>query len=267
MTAHQDNWATRLTVDREQLGEPEAVQLFEQAGVLQVRNFLDEDKVATLARAVEEAQATQTQALVVGTGRRMLPVPIAGVFDDPAIYASEKLMQFLGQLHGQGFVLNCFTCINSEPGAQDQHIHRDYGGLFADKIDTFCPSFAINLLVPLAPFNPVNGTTRVWPGSHRKPDLSDDPMEKGHFDPELPLGSALLVDYRLKHCGTANHSAAHRPALCLGYSRDWFLDTLHYKDINPLQLDKRELEKKPEFERHLLSRTTMYAALEGPSLD
>lgn len=87
-------------------------------------------------------------------------------------------------------------------------------------------------------------------------------MEGGFIDPELEPGSVLLVDYRLKHCGTANRSRADRPVICLGYSRDWFLDTLHYKEINPLQIDLDILAAKPTPEQHLLSRAKMYASLE-----
>lgn len=248
-------------VERSQLADAASLRLFEQKGVLQIRNFLNREKIPALfdaTLAANSALDSHDKALKVGTGRHMLPLPISDVFDDPDIYAQPELHRFLTRLYGKNFVLNCFTCVDAEPGADDQHIHRDYEGLFADKIDSFCPSFAVNLFIPLVPFNSVNGTTRVWPGSHRKPDLSEDPLEGGFLDPELKPGSALLVDYRLKHCGTANRSKTDRPALCLGYSRDWFLDTLHYKNINPLQIDRKSLASKPDKLRQLLSRAAMY---------
>ena len=256
-----------LTVDRARLGNAHAVNLYNQSGCLKLTEFIARAKVDRLAKAVAAVLASARadgSALRVGNKRRMIPLPIQGGFDDPDIYAPDEFRTFLTGLYGAKHVLNCFTCVNAEPGAADQHLHRDYEGLFADKIDVFCPSFAINLFIPLVPFNSVNGTTRLWPGSHRKPDTDDAASSGGFIDPVLEPGDALLVDYRLMHGGTANHSAANRPMLCLAYSRDWFFDNRHFNVLNPLQFDMAGFSSRSPADQQLFARAKIYRQMGNP---
>lgn len=248
-------------VKRSQLADRDTFRLFEQSGCLNVTGFLTSEVVSRLAKAVADYLTRRQSAdgtLTVGTGRHMIPLPIDGVFDDRQIYAHAELRPFLRSTLGEGYVLNCFTCVNAEPGAPDQHVHRDYTGLFDDKIDTFCPTFAINLFIPLVPFNSINGTTRMWPGSHRKPDGGSVEAVGEPVEPVIEPGDALLLDYRLRHGGTANVSDSNRPMLCLSYSRDWFFDTIHFGQINPLQINEQRLAAIDEADAELFARAPLF---------
>lgn len=244
-----------LTIDAADLSAAGTARIFEQSGCLKLANFIDPAKIEALKNAALAAvRVGDAVAIQVGDARRMVPVPISGILGCTELYAPARLRDHFSMVLGEKFVLNCFTLVSAEPGAPDQHVHRDYEGLFADKIDSFCPSFAVNLFIPLVPFNSLNGTTRVWPGSHRRPDTSIDDPADGYVDPEVEPGAALLVDYRLRHSGTANKSDSDRPALCLGYSRDWFLDTRNFGAVGPLQVEAETLEQMDEADRRLFVR-------------
>ncbi|CAO1652495.1 phytanoyl-CoA dioxygenase family protein [Parasphingorhabdus sp. NYA22] len=250
-----------LHFDRSALGTPEAVKRFEQAGCLQIANFLPEAKIAALAKdaaAILGRPVAGSQSIQVGTKRQMISVPIDGAFNDGELYAPQELDEFFSLTLGDRYLLSCFTCVAAKPGAPNQHLHQDYAGLFDSAIDGFSPSFAINLFVPLVSLNGVNGTTRIWPYSHRKPDRGGEANKDDWFDPQLEPGSALLLDYRVLHGGTANLSPQIRPILCLAYSRDWFLDSKNFQDVNPLQVDADVLEKMEPRYRRLFKRAELY---------
>jgi len=250
-----------LCVDRSALGTSEAAKRFEQAGCLQISNFLPEAKIAALARAVADLldrPGSESHSLQVGTRRQMISVPVGGVFNDASLYAPQELNAFFLQALGERFLLNCFTCVAAKPDAPDQHLHQDFAGLFDSAIDGFAPSFAINLFVPLVPLNAVHGTTRIWPRSHRKVDHGTGASKDDWVDPQLDLGSALLLDYRVLHGGTANVSSRTRPILCLAYSRDWFLDMRNFHAVNPLQVEPGLLDAMEPHHRRLFKRAELY---------
>ena len=255
-----------LTIEPCHLPTDKAVELFRQTGCLAIRNFLPAATIEALSRRIDRVLANGSPEgayITVGNDRQMFPVPIDGVCDDEAIYAPESLRELLAELLGPKFVINCFTCVNAAPGAPDQHLHRDYDGLFQDKVDSFCPPFAVNLFIPLVEMNERNGTTRFWPGSHRRPDTSETPDPGKAIDPRLSPGDALLLDYRVMHHGTANRSSRNRPILCLAYSRDWFLDTRHYGGMNPLQIDEASLQGRDADVQQLFSRASIWRRPSG----
>lgn len=143
-------------------------------------------------------------ALKVGSRRFMLTVEMEAPFLDEALYANPLVLPVLQQLLGPDLVLGSFASVTSLPGAKEQHLHRDNPLLFGPALNRFLPPHAINLFIPLREFNKTNGTTRLMPGSHLKPD--EEGKLSPALDPVVPLGCGLLVDYRLFHQGTANRS-------------------------------------------------------------
>lgn len=253
-----------LCFDLADLNTDGAVRQFEQAGLLQVSNFLAVEKVAALAEAATELfdrAGVPGQSIKVGPGRHMIAMPVAGAFNDTALYAPPELRHFFSRTLGERFLMSCFSCVVAQADAPDQHIHQDRAGLFGSTVDIFSPSFAINLFVPLVPLNSFDGTTRIWPYSHRKPELGTEAHAQDYVLPELNPGSALLLDYRVNHNGTANRSSRNRPLLCLAYSRDWFVDTRHFQTMNPLQIEPATLHAMDPDSRHLFSRSAMYRQL------
>lgn len=245
-----------LQFERARLNSQEAADRFSQAGCLQVANFLPENTVRCLMEELYkfcEANKSSSTKVLVGEKRHMFPVPVTGAFSNRELFASAELRSFFTRTLGKNFLLNCLVCVKSEPGAPKQHVHRDYEGLFGHAVDYFSPSFAINLFIPLVPLDEQSGTTRVWPYSHRKADFDAEKPDHSFVDPCLPLGSALLLDYRVMHRGMDNHSSTDRPVLCLAFSRDWFVDRRNFNQANPLHIDAEVYNAMPLKDRELFS--------------
>lgn len=245
-----------LHVTLAELAAPETWKRFTQAGVLQVTDFLPADTVASMAAAYADiyaAMVADQQFTTVGDERRKTPVPIAGPFCAPDLLAPPPLDAFLRQMLGDSYLLDSFTCVAALPGAPAQHVHKDFQ-LFGQPVDHFTPSYALHVFLPLVPLNEENGTTRFWLHSHRSPDAHNDASEGAGVYPQVPLGSAVLADYRVVHHGTANRSANTRPLLSLAYVRDWFVDSRNYPGVRPLVIGEAEWEAMDETLRLRLSR-------------
>lgn len=238
-----------------------ALRGFERAGYAHISNLLPASKAEDLAAAFTDIFKKQTavdRSITVGTRRVMMPIPIEGVFNDEVLYANRDLTAFLSATLGASYLLSCYTCIVAEPGAPEQHRHRDYEGLFNDRVDYFSPSFGVNLFVPLVPLNRCNGSIRIWESSHRRPALTQE-QESGSFvEPELEIGDALLMDYRILHQGTANLSNTMRAMLCICYSRDWFIDCIHFKHMKPFDIDAQTLSEVQSKHPGLFNRAVLY---------
>lgn len=74
-------------------------------------------------------------------------------------------------------------------------------------------------IVALTEFTEANGSTRVVPGSHRRPDLQRVAGNLDSHPDEIsftgPAGTALIFSGHLLHSGTQNNSTTERPALQL----------------------------------------------------
>lgn len=149
---------------------------------------------------------------------------------------------------GAECILGSFGAVTALPNAEAQHVHRDHPFLFHDAgIDELVPAYATNAVVPLVNINDHYGTTRVWPGSHRV--ASDEARELPSEDTVAPVGSCILMDYRLLHGGTVNHSEQMRPILYLIYHRPWFKDYVNFSKVRELVVAAHEYEKIPELYR------------------
>jgi hypothetical protein len=176
------------------------------------RSYLDE-------RAVPE------DAMRVGDGRLQVPVELSGTFADPSLYANPFVLSVVRDTLGADAVLNSFGSVVALPGAAGQAIHRDHPDLFED--GPLFPPFAVTAIIPLVEMNEEHGTTRLWATSHL--DRRMAVAAGGAETPTVPVGSCLLMDYRLVHAGTANRSSRPRPILYTVYSRPWFVDRANFK--------------------------------------
>ena len=59
-------------------------------------------------------------------------------------------------------------------------------------------------------------------------DESDETVDKKLF---VPAGTAILMDYRTVHRGTANKSNKMRPMAMMIYGRRWWQDSVNYGKI------------------------------------
>jgi hypothetical protein len=219
----------------------DAVQHFRRDGALIVDEIVDTRLVERARQAFLKKYADyvngvrRDETLKVGDRRLMITVDLDSPFDDRQLFDNPWLTPILDEILGDRYVLDAFGVVCSLAGAQTQCPHRDGGILFPEVgVDRLLPSVAITVAIPLLEMNEVNGTTELWPGSHR--DLSYDVPGGEGVKPIVPEGSCVLWDFRLLHGGTANRGREPRPLVYLTYSRPWFDDVLNYSDANPKQM-------------------------------
>lgn len=236
----------------------DAVEKFRKAGVLVIDNLLPPELIDSLNSAFTArykryfAEAVQSDALQVGDRRKMVTVAVEGVFNNPLIYANPLVMPIVETILGEKFILNGFGAVVSLPGSKEQHIHRDYPGLFHDeRFDRILPSFCLTMIIPLVQIDEVVGGTRVWPGSHRMTDQKAESQE--YHDLELATGSCFLFDATLFHGGQPNRSTEPRPIMYNIYSKPWFRDDFNYAKQKPLIISKKEFMKVDARYQHLFA--------------
>ncbi len=82
-----------------------------------------------------------------------------------------------------------------------------------------CP-WLINVMWPVSEFTKANGSTRLWPGSHRRAvDRSIDP--EGAVQEELLPGDALVFMGSLTHSAGANRTNEPRTGIIVSYCLGW----------------------------------------------
>lgn len=232
----------------------EGVEAFRRDGWLLVEDLVDGGLIEEFHAAFSRRHGAHGQpvgSLRVGHQRYMVTVALRPPFTDARLWANPILLEVLTQLLGADRELFSFGAVVSGPGAEDQHVHRDGGGLFGDPvIEASVPPYAITVIVPLVDMNAETGTTRIWPGSHR---LTKEELQAVQpQDPVVKTGSVLLMDYRLHHGGLANRSAGPRPILSLVFTRPWWRDDVNFSGQPPLLYGPVQLVRMPPALRSLL---------------
>ena len=83
-------------------------------------------------------------------------------------------------------------------------------------------SMALNVVWCLVDFTEENGSTWVWPGSHRSCEVPDpETNAPGAISVQAPAGSAIIWDAALWHKGGINSSDEPRWTIIAYYQRSW----------------------------------------------
>jgi tetratricopeptide (TPR) repeat protein len=227
------------------------VDLFRKYGVVQVDNVFDPERIEALKNAFAQSQehyfedVEHSDVLQVGDKRFMLTMELDEQFGAPDLVASELLMPVMRSVVGKECILSAYTAVISLPGSSDQSIHKDHSELFEE--DGWLlehPTFAAQVIIPLLQLDAVTGATRMFKGSQRVPLRLASAL--AHQDPEVPLGSCVLLDYSVAHLGIGNRSDQVRPILNLIYSRPWFRDCRNYHLQPPLKFAPGYLDEAPD---------------------
>jgi len=78
----------------------------------------------------------------------------------------------------------------------------------------------VNIFWPFAPFTEENGATRVWPATHFKPRIAEDPLGPPEICRMEP-GDALIVLGSTVHAAGANRTDRPRRAAIVSYCLGW----------------------------------------------
>jgi hypothetical protein len=202
-------------------------------------------------------------ALETGNRRYMLTVELAGPFGEFSVYANRSVIEILHLVFNRTFVLESFGVVLSLPGARAQHAHRDGAPLFGSELDVILPAWAVTVAIPLIDMNLEQGTTEIFPGSHRWPRWKES---SSSVMPDVPAGCGVMWDDRTFHRGTENRSAKSRPLLYLTYGKPWWQDVTNFAPVwgpsGPVRPQSRILFGKgffdsvPQENRFLFSNVT-----------
>jgi ectoine hydroxylase-related dioxygenase (phytanoyl-CoA dioxygenase family) len=191
-------------------------------------------------------------AVQVGKRRLQIIVDLEPPFERRELIANPLLLSFLKAAFEDDVVLGAYGVVCSLPAAPRQHIHRDGAVLFRQAaLNRLLPMVAVTVAMPLLEMNEIHGTTALWPRSHRDDTLASTETAD---EPLVREGSCAIWDYRLRHGGTPNRSAAPRPLLYMTYCRAWFVDHTNYQQQLPVRAPKGFLANLPEDLRPLLAR-------------
>jgi hypothetical protein len=156
------------------------------------------------------------------------PVAAPYVFED--VVANRFAVQVAALVVGSPLQLTLFTANTNLPGSEGQSLHRDHGNFWKDADQTHRPAF-ISVHVPLVDFDERNGSTEVWPGTHRLAHEGPVPTEQAELTAQsavsppvqlsCPAGGIILRDGRAWHRGMPNLSDRPRIMTSMIYAAYW----------------------------------------------
>lgn len=184
-------------------------------GVARVEGVLERERCARVHREVLrqfESCARPPLGNIHSEGKRLdLPLRMTGPMADALVVMVARLGPALVRELGADARLVEFSVLQALPGAVAQPPHPDVG-------DPEGPDSArlVTVFVALVDVTVERGPLEVWPGSHASPGRPDDADELVGRSSRLmvaPAGTAVLMDARTWHRGTANTGSTPRPVL------------------------------------------------------
>lgn len=117
---------------------------------------------------------------------------------------------------------------------QRQPVHVDSGQLWPG-LDVATPAYNLVINVPVVDMHPENGSTEIWPGTHKDttvaihgdikipaPTLARWRERVTPIQPTVSAGSVLIRDIRLWHAGMPNRTETPRPMIALIHGASWW---------------------------------------------
>jgi len=208
----------QLGVNNSLLTEGEKQQLDEQ-GFIVLSGVIDQQWLVDLQAMYETLMAKEGQnaGLEVhqekGTRRLADLINKGKVFD--GCYTHPKVLAAVHHILGREFKLSAMNGRDAIPGEGHQNLHGDW----EKPVKSGEPYHVAIALWMLDEFTPINGATRVVPGSHKLPGRVADYMSNtadAHPDEVLltgPAGSIAVLNSHLWHGGTKNQTPNTRRAL------------------------------------------------------
>ena len=119
------------------------------------------------------------------------------------------------------------------PSRERQPVHADTGHLWPE-LEVAHPAAALVVNVPVVGMNPENGSTEIWPGTHRDLTIAagkdikvpQEVVERRRkvvppIQPCMDAGDVLIRDIRLWHAGMPNLTDKPRPMIAMIHYPRW----------------------------------------------
>ena len=134
---------------------------------------------------------------------------------------------------GRGVKNTMYSGNTAMPSESRQPVHADTGHLWP-RLEVAHPPVHLVVNVPLVDVDEKNGSTELWPGTHRDTTVTagkdikipSDVLERrrAHVPPIQPVirrGGALIRDMRLWHAGMPNRTPNPRPMIAMVHVPGW----------------------------------------------
>jgi hypothetical protein len=156
--------------------------------------------------------------------------PVAAPYVFPDIVANRFAVQVSELVVGSPLQLTLFSANTILPTSEGQRLHRDHNNFWNDADRSHRPAF-VSVHVPLVDMDERNGSTEIWPGTHRLAHEGPVPTDEASrssraaISPPVqvacPAGGIVLRDGRAWHRGMPNSSDRPRIMISMIYAAYW----------------------------------------------
>lgn len=206
-----------------------AVRIFRDAGFVVLPGLAPtewiertRDEYAAAYWKAWEQEVENNPGKVEGKGFQGIPgefgaqgMPLREPFMDELAIANPWAMQILHTVMSEDIFLRLpYGSNTAAPNADagPQHVHRDTGAQLLPDLPIATTTHNAVVNIALTDFTPENGSTEIWPGTHRLPD--HDASDGGDLEARaetmpsvranMPAGSVVVRDMRMWHRGMPN---------------------------------------------------------------
>lgn len=151
------------------------------------------------------------------------------------ILVNDFAIQVTKKILGKGMVNSFYSGNTALPSDERQPVHADIGHLWPGQ-EHVHPPYGIVVNVPLVDMGPENGSTEIWPGTHKDPSVvfQDGLIEAGEealarwrdvsppVQPVVRAGSIVVRDIRMWHAGMPNRTPTPRPMVAMIHYVSWW---------------------------------------------
>ncbi len=188
-----------------------------------VENVIEPNLIKEITEHIESLEAEGKLPLCQNnfegfrTARLFNLLKYDSIFDQIPI--NDKLLSIAEGVLDDGLLLSSIGAMMIHPGETAQPIHAD-----TQLINLPRPHIPISLscMLAISDYTAGNGTTRLLPRSHLRPEAPSYGLEVPEAIPiEFSAGSALFFNSQIWHGGGANQSTKPRVGVVLAYCAGW----------------------------------------------
>lgn len=152
------------------------------------------------------------------------------------VLVNEQVIAVTKAVLGTGVKNAYYSGNTAVPGSGSrQPVHPDVAQLWPD-LQVATPPFGLVVNVPVVDMTPENGSTEIWPGTHKDTTLCIQmgdikvPLEAVEarrkivppIQPSVRAGSVIIRDIRMWHAGMPNHTDTPRPMIAMIHWISWW---------------------------------------------
>lgn len=216
-----------------------AVRAMNVDGFLVLKDVVDPEHLDTLkTRMLDDLQqivARKDVPFNFNTGNVQQDPPPFPPYLFRDILLNDMAIAVTTAMLGAGLYNGTYTGNTALPSGNRQPVHADMGQLWAN-LEQPTPPFALVVNVPVVDMSEENGSTEIWPGTHRDTTVfvqqgdikvAESVLEKQRavsppLQPNVKRGSILIRDMRLWHRGMPNHTQNPRPMIAMIHWVSWW---------------------------------------------